>query len=277
MRPVMPSKATKSSTKKQSPGSSKPQTNWFASPGLCAGKLGVALDRIACAAMLASYCVAGATKWRRGILARDPGETEPHGIGFKRGDHVGDDFVQRHAELFRAAHDLLSIDRAGEGFVLHLLFHRGEIDIVNAFRWPNERDGDDEAAQFVHRAKGFLQRRLRRNAGVIRVRQNRVANFFAPAVLAQPRYADEWMAFGCAPFQIRMTLIIHVVQQTDRFPKIGIFSRPAKRGEVLHRIGNRVTMLSQTFGFDPFLENSESAISLRHGQEIKKEDRKAKP
>src|SRR6266403_1111617 len=116
MRPVMPSKATKSSTKKQSPGSSKPQTNWFASPGLCAGKLGVALDRIACAAMLASYCVAGATKWRRGILARDPGETEPRGIGFKRGDHVGDDFVQRHAELFRAAHDLLSIDRPGEGF-----------------------------------------------------------------------------------------------------------------------------------------------------------------
>src|SRR6266403_1111618 len=133
------------------------------------------------------------------------------------------------------------------------------------------------SSRLTARAKGFLQRRLRRNAGIIRVRQNRVANFFAPAVLAQPRYADKWMAFGCAPFQIRMTLIIHVVQQTDRFPKTGIFSRPAKRGEVLHRIGNRVTMLSQTFGFDPFLENSESAISLRHGQEIKKEDRKAKP
>src|SRR6266403_2341130 len=164
MRPVMPSKATKSSTKKQSPGSSKPPTNWFASPGLCAGKLGVALDRIACAAMLASYCVAGATKWRRGILARDPGETEPRGIGFKRGDHVGDDYVQRHAELFRAAHDLLSIDRAGEGFVLHLLFDCGKIDIVNALGRPNERDGDDETAQLVHGPERSLQCRLRRNA-----------------------------------------------------------------------------------------------------------------
>src|SRR6266403_903780 len=49
------------------------------------------------------------------------------GVGFERSDHVGNDFVQRQAELFRAVNDVFSIDRSGEGFVFHLLFHRGKI------------------------------------------------------------------------------------------------------------------------------------------------------
>jgi hypothetical protein len=55
------------------------------------------------------------------------------------------------------------------------------------------------------------------------------------------------------------------VQQTDRFPKIDIFT--AQLREILHRIGNRVTMLSQTFGFDPFVENSEGTRGEGHGKE----------
>jgi hypothetical protein len=35
---------------------------------------------------------------------------------------------------------------------------------------------------------------------------------------------------------------------------------------MLHRIGNRVTMLSQTFGFDPFVENGQGAVRESHGR-----------
>src|SRR5439155_24503012 len=77
------------------------------------------------------------------------------------------------------------------------------------------------------------------------MRKNRATNFFIPALFAQPRDANERMTLGRTMFQIRMPLVIHIVEQTNRFPKIGIFSRPAKRGEVSHRISSRVAMFPQ--------------------------------
>jgi hypothetical protein len=72
-------------------------------------------------------------------------------------------------------------------------------------------------------------------------------------MLAQPCNPDEWMACGRAAFEIGVTLIIHVVQQSHGFPKIGIFA--AQLREMFHRIGNCVAMFSQAFGFDPVVEN----------------------
>jgi hypothetical protein len=65
--------------------------------------------------------------------------------------------------------DLFAVDRASERFVFHLLFHRRKFDIVDVFAWPDERDGDDEAAQFIDCAQSFLERRFRIHPGVIRV------------------------------------------------------------------------------------------------------------
>src|SRR6266536_3774878 len=95
------------------------------------------------------------------------------------------------------------------------------------------------------------------------MRKNRAANFFAPAVLAQPRDADERMSFGCAVSHVWMALVIHVVQQANRLPKIDIVSRPAKRGEMLHRISDRIAMFPQTFGLDPFVQDLQCARSER--------------
>jgi hypothetical protein len=61
------------------------------------------------------------------------------------------------------------------------------------------------------------------------------------------------MTFGRAAFQIWMALIIHVVQQANRFPKIDIVTTQLR--EMLHRIGDRIAMFSQTFGLDPFVQD----------------------
>ena len=209
------------------------------------------------------------------MLTGPSGEAEAVRVGFECGDHVGDDFVQRHGELFRTAYDLFAIDCAGEGLVLHFLFDRGKIDIMDTFGWPNERDGDDKTAELIDRPERFLQSDLRINARVIGVGKNRATNFFTPAVVAQPRDADKRMAFGRAAFQVRVPFVIHVVQQTDCFPKIDIFA--AQLRKVFHRIRDGVGMLAQTFGLDPFLKDGKGAFSLGHGKEIKKYERKAKP
>ena len=67
---------------------------------------------------------------------------------------------------------------------------------MNTFCGTNERDRDDEAAQFIDGVQSFLEVRVARDVCVIRVRQDRAANFFAPTVLAQPCYAHKRVAFG---------------------------------------------------------------------------------
>ena len=103
---------------------------------------------------------------------------------------------------------------------------------MNAFCWANEGDSNDEAAQLIDGVERFLQRRLARDVRVIRVRKNRAADFVAPAVLTEPRNSDERMAFDWTLLVVRMTLVIHVMQQADRLPKIDIFA--AQLCEMLH-------------------------------------------
>ena len=79
-------------------------------------------------------------------MRRQAGETEAVSVCFERGDDIGDDTVKGHAELFRAADDVLAVDGASECFVFHFLFYRSHIDIMNTFCRSNERDSNDEAA-----------------------------------------------------------------------------------------------------------------------------------
>jgi hypothetical protein len=69
-----------------------------------------------------------------------------------------------------------------------------------------------------------------------------------------------------------MPFVVHVVEQSDGFPKIDIFT--AQLGKVFHRIRDRVTMFSQTFRLDPFVKNSESTRGLGHGKKLKSTRRK---
>src|SRR5438874_11996742 len=93
------------------------------------------------------------------------------------------------------------------------------------------------------------------------MRKNRATDLFAPSAVTKPCNIDEWMAFCRAAFEIRVTLIIHVVQQPHSFPKIGIFA--AQLRKMFHRIGHGVAMFSQAFGSDPVLKNTRRANSER--------------
>src|SRR5207245_11789707 len=103
-------------------------------------------------------------------MRRQAGETEAVSVCFERGDDIGDDTVKGHAELFRAADDVLAANSASECFVFHFLFYRSHIDIMNTFCRSNERDSNDEAAYFIDGIERFLKRRLARDVCVIRVR-----------------------------------------------------------------------------------------------------------
>src|SRR6059058_4732679 len=107
-------------------------------------------------------------------------------------------------------------------------------------------------------AEGLLERRFTRHIGIIRVRKNCAADLLTPAVVAEPCYPHAWVPIGRALLMVWMALVIHVVQQADRLPKIDI--RAAKRCEMLHRVSNRVAMFSQAFRLDPIVKNRESAI-----------------
>src|SRR4051812_7479132 len=57
-----------------------------------------------------------------------------------------------------------------------------------------------------------------------------------------------------------MPLVIHVVQQPHRFPKVRITS--LRRGEMPHRIRHRVAMFAQALRLDPLVKNGEGTIDL---------------
>src|SRR5205814_8606157 len=90
------------------------------------------------------------------------------------------------------------------------------------------------------------------------MRNNNATDILTPAVVAEPRYPHAWVAIGRALLMVWMALVIHVVQQADRLPKIDI--RAAKGCEMLHRVSNRVAMFSQAFRLNPIVKNRESAI-----------------
>ena len=54
-----------------------------------------------------------------------------------------------------------------------------------------------------------------------------------------------------------MLLVIHVMQQSDSFPLIGVF--PVQLGEMFHRISDCVAMFPEAFGLDPVVQDSLSA------------------
>jgi hypothetical protein len=51
-----------------------------------------------------------------------------------------------------------------------------------------------------------------------------------------------------------MPLVIHVVQQSDGFPEIGVFA--AQLREMLHRISDCIAVFPQTFGLHPVVQGS---------------------
>jgi hypothetical protein len=69
------------------------------------------------------------------------------------------------------------------------------------------------------------------------------------------------VAFGGAAFEIRMLLVIHVMQQSDGFPETGVFA--AQLREMFHRISDRIAMFAKALRLDPVVQNGLCASSER--------------
>src|SRR5207244_4196114 len=118
---------------------------------------------------------------------------------------LSNDLIECHPEFFSSAHNILAIDRAGECFVFHFLFYRGDIYLVDAFRRTNAKSihevdiaavkkkmkgkafargdiylvdafrrtnachRDDESAQLIDRIKCLFEWRLAGDIGITRV------------------------------------------------------------------------------------------------------------
>src|SRR5256885_15030257 len=93
------------------------------------------------------------------------------------------------------------------------------------------------------------------------MRKNRATHLLAPTVLAETGNADKRMAFGGAAFEIRMPLVIHVMQQSDGFPQICVFA--AQLREMLHRVGNRIAVFPEAFGLHPVVQGNLGASGER--------------
>src|SRR4051812_25083636 len=74
------------------------------------------------------------------------------------------------------------------------------------------------------------------------------------------------MTIGRALFLVGMTLVIHVVEQTYRFPEFDIGTVSPRK--ISHRISHRVAMFAKTFRLNPFVQNRERLCSLRHRSEF---------
>ena len=82
---------------------------------------------------------------------------------------------------------------------------------MDALCRTDARYRDDEPTQFIHSVEGLLERRLTRDVRVIRVRKNRVTDLFAPAMVAEPRNPDAWVAIDRALLMVWMALVIHIM------------------------------------------------------------------
>src|SRR5690242_14063789 len=66
-------------------------------------------------------------------------------------DHESDMIVQRHAELFGTAADVVTVHAAGERLVLQFLLDGRDLEVGEALRGTDQRACDQEPAELVHR------------------------------------------------------------------------------------------------------------------------------
>src|SRR3972149_999658 len=147
-------------------------------------------------------------------------------LPFERGDHLAHQLVELDPHVARASQHRLPVHRSSECLVLHLLPHRGRVDIGDALRGTHERDGRDEAGELVDGVEGLLHERDPGKAEMVAVRLDGVHDVTGDACL-----------FEDGPPALRMcrrvALGIEVVQDPGDGP--GLFFLAVLAGEVAHR------------------------------------------
>src|ERR1700684_1342937 len=135
------------------------------------------------------------------------------GVGAHGGDAVGYVVVEGNVELGCAFDDVVAIDTAREGLVLHFLSHAGDVDIADGLCGLDERTGGEEAGELIAGEEGFGELGYAWDAGVFRVAEDSGAHFFGPSLLGEYGDANEGMFFARGVF-----LVVEVVEERGDGP-----------------------------------------------------------
>jgi len=149
-------------------------------------------------------------------------EAEGVGLHAHGGDAKADVLFERDAELLRAFADVLAADAFGEGFVFQAALHGVHLEIEDALRRADVSARGEEAGELVASEQRVLERRLARDAGIVRVREDRANNFFGVAALAQNFRAFRGMSRVGGMFVVGPALVIEVMEQRRDAPNLFI-------------------------------------------------------
>jgi hypothetical protein len=140
-------------------------------------------------------------------------EAEGFGVGAHGGDAVGDVVVEGNVELGCAFDDVVAVDAASEGLVLHFLPHAGGVDIVDGLCGLDEGTGGEEAGELIAGEEGFGELGCARDAGVFGVAEDGGAYLFGPSLLGENGDADERMFFARG-----VLLVVEIVEECGSGP-----------------------------------------------------------
>ena len=155
---------------------------------------------------------------------------------------------ERHAQFLSAFDNVLPVDAAREGFVLHLLFHAGGVHFKDAAIGFHVGDGGDEPCQLVAGVEHLFERGNARHAAVVGVREDRAADLFVHSALGQHRLAQHRMVGG-----LRVNLPIEIVEQRGEAPLVFVLAKLAGVGGDAGLY--RQSVLAESFGFGEFADD----------------------
>ncbi len=189
-------------------------------------------------------------------------EAEGVGLHAHGGDAKADVFFERDAELLRAFADVLAADAFGEGFIFQAALHGVHLEIEDALRRADVSARGEKAGELVTSEKRVLEGRLARDAGIIRVREDRANNFFGVAALAQNFRAFRGMPRVGSVLVVGPALVIEVMKQRRDAPKLFI-------SVLLARVGadaglDREHVLAQALRFGEFAQQLPGIVACGH-------------
>jgi hypothetical protein len=150
-------------------------------------------------------------------------------FALERRQNEGDVLLEGHAQLLRAARDLLPVHRAGEALRLHLADYRVRRDLGQGPVGLDERGSDDQPAQLVDGVERLREGRDAGGPGVGGVAQDRLEHLAREAPLLEDPASEARVLLGR-----RVPLVIEVVEEAHRGPERLVSAQtprvPAHRG-----------------------------------------------
>lgn len=163
--------------------------------------------------------------------------------------------VEIDSEFGGAVHDVVAIDGARKGLVLHFLFHSCDVHFANAAAWLDVADGGEEAREFVAGKQGFLHASEARRIFKAGVREDGAADFVGDSAFGEDR-----LAFARMIGEDRMELPIEVMQKAGEAPGFLVFGKVAGVGAHAGFDGEAVA--AEAFRFGEFGEEVESSWTV---------------